>query len=387
MYCKQCGTLIDNPEIKKCPKCNTIVGRGGRFCPDCGKQIKNGKCDCGSQNTRSVSNNKNASPVKEQAPQTTVSTPKPQVKQEIPQIKNPLFARIAAMPNERATEIEEIKQKVATSIYNDMVESGEISPEVTPEPIEEKPQVKVEIPVISTSASTVKGKQQKNEPKNTEPKEKSNKVEDSQNKDSVKTVAQVSASKESVSVQITEKAPEKPQNMGFNIFNTDNHSGGNFVPQGNNVLPKSQDASDKTEEVNNSVVIPTVSEKNDIEKAKGVFKRPTPNTGIDIAVLARQASDDNSNDITPKKNGRYIKIPEKASLDCFWILGALLCIYGMLGAIIPYFSFFSLGYKVSLYVVYGFAAACGLMDVFINRKRTGYGVIIFAAIQIISTLI
>lgn len=47
MFCKQCGFEIKDNSLKKCPKCNTTVGKGGRFCPDCGKKLNSGeKCDC-----------------------------------------------------------------------------------------------------------------------------------------------------------------------------------------------------------------------------------------------------------------------------------------------------------------------------------------------------
>ena len=46
MYCKQCGFKITDLTVKKCPKCNTAVGKGGRFCPDCGRPVKNPKEQC-----------------------------------------------------------------------------------------------------------------------------------------------------------------------------------------------------------------------------------------------------------------------------------------------------------------------------------------------------
>lgn len=47
VFCKQCGFEIKDNSLKKCPKCNTTVGKGGRFCSDCGKKLNSGeKCDC-----------------------------------------------------------------------------------------------------------------------------------------------------------------------------------------------------------------------------------------------------------------------------------------------------------------------------------------------------
>lgn len=47
MYCKQCGIEISDMSLKKCPNCNTTIGKGGRFCENCGKKLAVGeKCDC-----------------------------------------------------------------------------------------------------------------------------------------------------------------------------------------------------------------------------------------------------------------------------------------------------------------------------------------------------
>lgn len=76
MFCKQCGYEISDLNLKKCPKCNTTIGKGGRFCPDCGKPIKNPKeeCDCKTKNAEKKQS-KADSRLKE-VTQNTVSTKK-----------------------------------------------------------------------------------------------------------------------------------------------------------------------------------------------------------------------------------------------------------------------------------------------------------------------
>lgn len=39
MFCKQCGKDLKNYTGAKCPTCNTTIGKGGRFCPDCGERV------------------------------------------------------------------------------------------------------------------------------------------------------------------------------------------------------------------------------------------------------------------------------------------------------------------------------------------------------------
>lgn len=56
MYCKQCGTEITDSTLKKCPKCNTAIGKGGRFCEFCGKPKKNPRTQCECQSKKETQN-------------------------------------------------------------------------------------------------------------------------------------------------------------------------------------------------------------------------------------------------------------------------------------------------------------------------------------------
>lgn len=55
MFCRQCGTKIENDSATKCPNCSARLGKGRRFCPECGtanKYNKNFCDDCGFDFTR-----------------------------------------------------------------------------------------------------------------------------------------------------------------------------------------------------------------------------------------------------------------------------------------------------------------------------------------------
>lgn len=103
IYCKQCGRVIEDSSLKKCPKCNTTIGKGGRFCADCGKKLNPGeKCDCGTKSEKGVNNDvKNT----EKCANNTIipsekceSEPKIEVKEVNNPVRQPINSRIAGNP-------------------------------------------------------------------------------------------------------------------------------------------------------------------------------------------------------------------------------------------------------------------------------------------------
>lgn len=46
MFCRQCGTKIEQDCVSKCPSCQARLGKGKRYCPECGTQNKYNKSFC-----------------------------------------------------------------------------------------------------------------------------------------------------------------------------------------------------------------------------------------------------------------------------------------------------------------------------------------------------
>ena len=104
MFCKQCGSEITDLSLKKCSKCNTAIGKGGRFCPDCGKKLNPGdKCDCGLKKQDVLEKNNVTDNSKPEAnPEFEImAVPKSGSyvkKEEQKEIKTPINKRIAGNP-------------------------------------------------------------------------------------------------------------------------------------------------------------------------------------------------------------------------------------------------------------------------------------------------
>lgn len=130
MYCKQCGIEITDSTLKKCPKCNTTIGKGGRFCEFCGKPKKSSQtqCECQSLKNKPIETEKAKmqepnTGVKKQsgkespstcvanryqqhflANQDTIVEPETDTEQKVEDVvhtSNPLYAKIAAQKEKK----------------------------------------------------------------------------------------------------------------------------------------------------------------------------------------------------------------------------------------------------------------------------------------------
>ena len=126
MFCKQCGNEISDLYLKKCPKCNTAIGKGGRFCPDCGKKLGQGeKCDCSSDKQNEVSKTEaslnkksNTSAVENTEPNTKPQKneePNPTVSRRI--AGNPLLEKIARGDNITDKSKEILQEEAVKMVY------------------------------------------------------------------------------------------------------------------------------------------------------------------------------------------------------------------------------------------------------------------------------
>lgn len=133
-YCKQCGVAINDNTLKKCSKCNTTIGKGGRFCENCGAKIVPGKpCRCHSKGL--TTEKEQVVQVKDAGAPVVKELPKPPVN-ENPVVNrrvssNPLFAKIAR-EGEESSKSTQIIQREAVKIVN---QTGALMKQFQPEEV------------------------------------------------------------------------------------------------------------------------------------------------------------------------------------------------------------------------------------------------------------
>lgn len=133
-YCKQCGVAISDNTLKKCPKCNTTIGKGGRFCEDCGSKIVSGRpCPCHekklpAENKQPVQMKEAGAPVVKELPKKPVNE-SPVVNRRVS--SNPLFAKIAR-EGEESSKSTQIIQREAVKIVN---QTGALMKQFQPEEV------------------------------------------------------------------------------------------------------------------------------------------------------------------------------------------------------------------------------------------------------------
>lgn len=145
MFCKQCGNKIEDTSLAKCPKCNTGIGKGGRFCENCGsKLIKGTPCPCTIKKEEAKPVIKADLPAQSKEKEDK----EPEILKNERVRNNPLFARIAAQ--EENTDVEEVicneaykiakKENLISDI--DLVEKSEEEPKLSEEiSVSEEPEI------------------------------------------------------------------------------------------------------------------------------------------------------------------------------------------------------------------------------------------------------
>ena len=145
MFCKQCGNKIEDTSLTKCPKCNTGIGKGGRFCSNCGsKLIKGTPCPCTIKKEEAKPVIKADLPAQSKEKEDK----EPEILKNERVRNNPLFARIAAQ--EENTDVEEVICNEAYKIAKrenlisdiDLVEKSEEEPKLSEEiSVSEEPEI------------------------------------------------------------------------------------------------------------------------------------------------------------------------------------------------------------------------------------------------------
>lgn len=158
MFCKQCGNEITDTSVLKCPKCNTAIGKGGRFCENCGSKIIKGipcKCTIKEEEPKLKKN--------ETKEETSKQENKPEILKNERVKNNPLFARIAAQEDNSEAEDtiynEALKIAKRENIFP-VIEESINKTEIKPEP-EDKAQIKKET-VEAEKISPIKPKRNEN---------------------------------------------------------------------------------------------------------------------------------------------------------------------------------------------------------------------------------
>lgn len=349
MFCKQCGNEILDLSLKKCPKCNTTIGKGGRFCPDCGKKLGQGeKCTCSLKKEEEIPKTE-PSPVKETDksvikdvnPNTEIQEkeePKPEVNKRI--AGNPLLEKIARGEKDKSKEI--IQQEAAKIVYGK-------------EKVEEFERQREEAERVALESKNTKAKEEFSQPKVQEIKpiarEISEKCEEKSNEPSKK----------------CEKQEGKPLKMCKEDIST---------PSAASLEQKQDSATD----ANNAQVqnvfgmgiekqvrpeIPQPVSNQNIEDSKNLFPEA-------FSPANMQYNRQNQAPVMhgPVSKPAYQQTAKKRKIfDGMWVAGLICSILSLSGVkFIPFLVFFIL------------SLLFGIIDIFLNEKKTGAGILIGDAI-------
>lgn len=381
VFCKQCGFEIKDDSLKKCPKCNTSVGKGGRFCSNCGKKLNPGeKCDClvniSSEKCESVKNPVQNTGQKDSGSFSVAAVPKqtPYIKKEEhtePPTEvnkriagNPLLEKIARGENDNKSK-EIIRNEAVKIVYGkDMTveklqeqRAAEIKAEEERKIAEQK---RLEEERMLQEQKRLEEEKKKIEEKNRIEEEKrlaEQKRIEKQKEDEKKRLENQKNTKPVQAFPYPNNTPyypaqtqsqQKPINSGYSPTvqpNFEQHQ--NQVPINQNNVP-----------INNN---------NDSRQLFPDAFRPENMSYQNPVLEARQKG---------PTSGPAKPIKKEKNFDGMWVAGLI--------SIFAAFQVYNIVIGIILLVI---SLIFGIVDVFMNQKKTGIGVIIGSIISMVVTVI
>lgn len=347
MFCKQCGNEISDLSLKKCPKCNTTVGKGGRFCSDCGKKLGQGeKCSCSSVKPEKGLNKKSdVSVIENLRPNTKFQKkeePNPTVNKRI--AGNPLLEKIARGDGATDKSKEIIQEEAVKIVYGkDMTVEKLEALEKQKQKAEEK-ETEVEEKKVDSEVEVKKSDTAKN---NAEPIKKEeipvtfNKAEEKCDIQTLKPSEKCEKPLPKTSEKCKEvQIPVPPANMKTGISE------------------------------------PEVTEITRLSKPKTVLNQDTEDSkNLFPEAFAPGNMQYNHQSQAPVMHGPVSKpyssppVEKKKKFDGMWVAGLICSVLSLSGVkFIPFLVFFIL------------SLLFGIIDIFLNEKKTGIGVLIGEAI-------
>lgn len=352
MFCKQCGNEISDLSLKKCPKCNTTVGKGGRFCPDCGKKLGQGeKCSCSSIKPEEGLNKKSdVSVIENLRPNTKLQKkeePNPTVNKRI--AGNPLLEKIARGDGATDKSKEIIKEEAVKMVYGkDMtvekletlkkqkreaeIKSGASEPENVKNNVEEAKEIE-EIPITFDKTEE--------------------KCDDSASKPSEKCEKPLSKTSEKCKEDVL-KSPNVPDGRKTN-----------FVTGAVNAQVQNQHNEYAEKQIQPEMSKPKTVLNQDAEDSKNLFPEAFTPGNMQY----------NHQSQAPVMHGPVSRpyssppVEKKKKFDGMWVAGLICSVLSLSGVkFIPFLVFFIL------------SLLFGIIDIFLNEKKTGIGVLIGEAI-------
>ena len=336
MFCKQCGSKIDENKVvnNRCPKCNTTIGKGGFYCSDCGEKLTPGHT-CVSKKEEVEQSSFQTTDVKDVHEKSNHSKP---VDKRIS--NNPLLMKIASADDDEYDVASDLKKREAVKmIYGKDVdtlikeeEERQKAEELERQRIEEEKQRLAEEARIAEEKRLAEEERIRQEKAAQEQREK----EIAEQKEKQRLEEERKKNLESFKENI--KQEEKNA-----VFTSVKQNPTEFEDLFPGVMDKNEDYIEQHVKPNDK-------------------KLPEPNRKIKTG---KETFVDNKNVIVDKKQ----KSDKKINMFC--IAGMLLNIFAITYAL-P--SMLLLG-------CLGVASVFGCIDVFINSKRSGLGVILASIIE------
>lgn len=379
VFCKQCGFEINDALLKKCPKCNTSVGKGGRFCSNCGKKLNPGeKCDCLSnipsekcetakkpvQNA--VQKNSDSFTVGAVPKQTPYVAKEEQTETHVDVNKriagNPLLEKIArGENNDKSKEI--IQNEAVKMVYGK---------DMTVEKLQEQRAAEIKAEEERKLAEQRQIEEEKRLEEKRRLEEEKRKAEEKNRIEEEKRLA------EQKRIEKQKEDDKKCLESQKNIKPTQPFSYPNDAPY----YPVQTQV--KQQPINSGYNIPTqpISEQS---QNKSPTNTPTNNNTNDSKQLFPEAfRSENMNYQHPfpgtrqrgPTSGPVKPIKEEKNFDGMWVAG-----------LISIFATFQINNIIAGIALLVLSLIFGIIDIFINQKKTGIGVVIGSVIMIVVTII